>query len=509
MNAQLLPDWLARRADLAPDSPALLARGLRWTFADLDRAATRAALQLAARGAHPGDRVALLLRNGFDFAALTHGAPRGGVTLVPLNSRLTAAELAFQLEDCDARLLICDDSTTPLADQVAGILPEMSIAHRPSEGDPGRSGDLNLQSPISNRQHHIDLSATHTIVYTSGTTGRPKGAMLSYGNHWWSAVGSALNLGALPTDRWLAPLPLFHVGGLAILMRGAIYGIPVVLPESTEPAAINRAIDEHGVSIVSVVSALLRRMLDDRGERPYPPSLRCVLLGGGPAPRALLEECVARGVPVVQTYGLTEAASQVATLAPGEALRKLGSAGKPLLPNELRIAGGGAPGSVGEILVRGPSVMIGYVNSIEASAAALREGWLHTGDLGYLDDEGYLYVVDRRDDLIISGGENVYPAEVEAALVAHPSVAEAGVVGAPDEGWGQVPVAFLVLRGGAPLDEDALRSFLSGQLARYKLPRAFHAVAALPRNAAGKLRRDELRRWIADAPEASHTHHTS
>jgi O-succinylbenzoic acid--CoA ligase len=208
-------------------------------------------------------------------------------------------------------------------------------------------------------------------------------------------------------------LPLFHVGGLAILVRSAIYGIPALVHQSFDPAAANRAIDQDGVTIVSVVSAMLQRMLDERGDRPHPPALRCVLLGGGPAPRSLLEACVWRGVPVVQTYGLTEAASQVATLAPADALRKLGSAGQPLLPNELRIEREGASasaGQVGEILMRGPTVMCGYANRPEETARALQDGWLHTGDLGYLDDEGYLYVVSRRSDLIITGGENVYPA---------------------------------------------------------------------------------------------------
>jgi O-succinylbenzoic acid--CoA ligase len=322
--------------------------------------------------------------------------------------------------------------------------------------------------------------------------------MLTYGNHWWSAVGSVLNLGLRDDDRWLAVLPLFHVGGLAILLRCVIYGIAAVVHETFDPAAVNRAVDEEGITIVSVVSAMLQRMLDERGERPYPPTLRCVLLGGGPAPRPLLEACARRGVPVVQTYGLTEAASQVATLAPADALRKLGSAGKPLFPTEVLVRRDGAsagPYEVGEILVRGPTVTPGYVNRPEDTAAAIRDGWLHTGDLGYLDHEGYLYLVDRRDDLIVSGGENVYPAEVEAALLAHPSVEEAGVVGIPDERWGQVPAAVVKPRAGARLDEEEVKAFCAERLARYKVPKRVWFVEALPRNAAGKLLRHVLRGW--------------
>ena len=221
-----------------------------------------------------------------------------------------------------------------------------------------------------------------------------------------------------------------------------------------------------------------------------------MLLGGGPAPRPLLDACAAREVPVVQTYGLTETASQVATLAPGDALRKLGSAGKPLFPTELRIARDeqpAPPGAVGEIQVRGPTVMRGYVNRPEATSHALAGGWLRTGDLGYLDEAGYLYVASRRDDLIVSGGENVYPAEVEAVLLSHPAIEEAAVLGAPDERWGQVPVAFVKLRAGVTADESTAIAFCRERLAGYKVPKRVRFVDALPRNAGGKVLRNALR----------------
>ena len=337
-----------------------------------------------------------------------------------------------------------------------------------------------------------------TVVYTSGTTGRPKGAQLTYGNHLWSAIASALNLGLREDDRWLTCLPLFHVGGLAILLRSVICGTTVVLHDGFDADRVSRAIDEDGVTHVSVVANMLQRLLEARGDRPFPQSLRCVLLGGGPAPRPLLEACAARALPIVQTYGLTETASQVATLAPADALRKLGSAGKPLFGAELRIEreDGTAcpPNEAGEILVRGPTVTPGYLNRPEETASALRDGWLHTGDLGYLDDEGYLYVLDRRDDLIISGGENVYPAEVEAALVSNADVLEAGVYALADERWGQVPAAVVVLRPGAVATAEELIAFCRARLASFKAPRRVDFAAALPRNVAGKLLRGELRR---------------
>jgi O-succinylbenzoic acid--CoA ligase len=343
---------------------------------------------------------------------------------------------------------------------------------------------------------HVEMSAVHSVVYTSGTTGAPKGATLTYGNHLWSAFGSVLNLGLYAEDRWLACLPLFHVGGLAILLRSVIYGTTAIVHEGFDASRVNAAIDRDGVTIISVVANMLQRMLDERGDTPYPPSLRCVLLGGGPAPEALLRRCEALRIPVVQTYGLTETASQVATLSPEDALRKLGSAGKPLFGTEVRIldeSGVERPaGGEGEIVVRGPTVTLGYLNHPEATASAIREGWLHTGDIGYLDADGFLYVLDRRDDLIVSGGENIYPAEVEAALLAHPAVADAGVTGEPDERWGLKPVAFVVLGEGAATAEELI-SHCRARLAAYKMPARIEFRDGLPRNAAGKLMRSQLR----------------
>ncbi|HET7187440.1 MAG TPA: o-succinylbenzoate--CoA ligase, partial [Gemmatimonadaceae bacterium] len=341
------------------------------------------------------------------------------------------------------------------------------------------------------------------VIYTSGTTGRPKGAMLTVGNFWWSAVGSALNLGTHADDRWLACLPLFHVGGLSIILRSAIYGITAVVHDEFDAERVNAAIDDDAVTIVSVVAVMLQRMLDARGNRPYPPSLRCVLLGGGPAPRSLLDRCAALDVPVVQTYGLTETCSQLATLAPEDALLRPGSAGKALYPNELRIASAADDGA-GEILARGPVVMAGYVNQPDATRAVIVDGWLHTGDVGRIDADGYLYVLDRRDDLIVTGGENVYPAEVEAALLSHHSIVEACVIGIADETWGQRVVAVVrVADPAAGIDVAELTSYCRERIAGYKVPREIRVVLEpLPRTASGKLRRSALRELIT-TPESS------
>jgi O-succinylbenzoic acid--CoA ligase len=289
---------------------------------------------------------------------------------------------------------------------------------------------------------------------------------------------------------------------LSIILRSAIYGVAAVVHDEFDAERVNAAIDDKGVTIVSVVAVMLQRMLDVRGDRPYPSSLRCVLLGGGPAPRSLLDRCAAIGVPVVQTYGLTETCSQLATLAPEEALRRPGSAGKALYPNELRIAAPADDGA-GEILVRGPVVMAGYANQPDATRAAIVEGWLHTGDIGRIDADGYLYVLDRRDDLIVTGGENVYPAEVEAALLSHHAVAEAGVVGVADETWGQRVVAVVRLESPSTVVAADLTSHCRDRIAGYKVPREIRVVVEpLPRTASGKLRRAALRALIT-SPESS------
>lgn len=488
-----MPDWLWQRARLSPARLALICGDERWTFAELDRQVDAVAARLAAAGVRPGERVALLARNSAGFALVVHAVARLAAVLVPLNVRLTEPELRWQAEDVDAAALIHDEANTDGAMAFRKGLPAMCAVSL----DEMTGGGAERGSVKAALERRFRLSAVHSIVYTSGTSGRPKGAMLTYGNHLWSAIGSVLNLGLRSDDRWFACLPLFHVGGLAILLRSVIYGIPAVVHESFDPLAVNGAIDEDGVTTISVVGAMLQRMLDVRGDRPYPPTLRCVLAGGGPVPRSLLEECAQRGMPVAQTYGLTEAASQVATLSPDDALRKLGSAGKPLFATEVRIEGDDGSvlpaGAPGEIAVRGPAVMAGYYHRPEETARVLRDGWLHTGDAGYLDDEGYLYVLDRREDLIISGGENIYPAEVEAVLASHPAVQEAGVAGLPDEQWGQRVAALVKLRAGARVDPDELRTFCRERLAGYKVPALIRVVDALPRNAAGKLLRGALR----------------
>jgi O-succinylbenzoic acid--CoA ligase len=516
----MLPDWLAHRARTTPERVALVAGGRTWTFAQLDADVGAVARRLSSHGIHAGDRVATLLHNGALPAMLVHAVLRLGATLVPLNTRLSEVELAWQIDDVAPRILVVEERTSALADRAmrdarrGGVVRVESdaIEATPRRERFPRAPDARGEAsrPHARSPTDASLQLTHdpahvlAIIYTSGTTGRPKAAMLTVGNFWWSAVGSALNLGTHTDDRWLACLPLFHVGGLSIVLRAAIGGIAAVIHDGFDADAVNHAIDTERVTIVSVVAVMLERMLDARTATPYPDSLRCVLVGGGPVPRPLLERCAALAIPVVQTYGLTETTSQVATLAPEDALRKLGAAGRSLYPNEIRIAndaGDSDPGAAGEILVRGPVVMAGYAGRPDATARAIVDGWLHTGDIGHLDAEGYLHVLDRRDDLIITGGENVYPAEVEDALLAHPDVAEAGVIGVADAAWGQRVVAIVRLHDAATRGDPtahagiagALRDHCRARLAGYKVPSEIRIGAEpLPRTVSGKLQRGAL-----------------
>ncbi len=488
-----VPDWLQNRALTSPYRVALEAEGARLTYGELDVAVAELAAGLAQTGVQPGEIVALLAQNSAAFAKAVHAVTRAGAVLMPLNLRLTQSELVWQVSDSGVHRILHDAANRELAISLRAEIAPLELL----------DVDTLAASTEGSKPSPFELAARHSIVYTSGTTGRPKGAMLTYGNHLWSAIASALNLGLQPDDRWLVSLPLFHVGGLSILLRSAIYGTTAVVHPSFDSARVNAAIDDEGITIISVVANMLQRMLDERGDRPYPPSLRCVLLGGGPAPEPLLRRCASIGVPVVQTYGLTETASQIATLAPEDALSKPGSAGKPLFGAELQVVdedGAECPtNSPGEIVVRGPSVTPGYLNHPEATADAIRDGWLHTGDLGYIDAEGYLYVLDRRDDLIVSGGENVYPAEIEAVLQSHPDVTEAGVYGVDDERWGRAPVAVVVLADGSSADVETLLTFCREHLAPYKTPKRIDFAPSLPRNAAGKLLRNRLSGVFSDS----------
>ena len=485
--------WLLRRAARTPDRSALLVDGRRVDYGELAGRALALAAHLTRGGVAAGARVALWAPNGEAFVVALGATAILGAAVVPLNTRLRDDEVRHQLMDSAPAAILA----APPFDGRARDLGAAAAVPVVRLEEALWAGSARTAAVATPTLAPAADTAPFAVVYTSGTTGRPKGAIVSAANLWHSAVAQALTLGAGPDDRWLACLPLFHVSGLALLTRAWLYGQLVIVHERFEAGAVSAAIDQERVTAVSLVPTALADLLDARDGRPLPPSLRLVLLGGGPAPRPLLERSLALGVPVAVTYGLTETASQAATLPPAALAAHLGSVGTALLPNDIAIVrpdGSQAPeGEVGEILVRGPTVTPGYLGQPEATARALRDGWLRTGDLGQVDAEGYLFVADRREDLIVSGGENVYPAEVESVLVGHPDIADAAVVGVADARWGQAVAAAVVARGTAQPTLETVGEHVRRHLADYKVPKHLLIVASLPRTASGKLRRRAVR----------------
>lgn len=481
---EVIPHWLSKQADLKPNQLALEYNGKETlSFQELAQASQSMARRLANLGVEKGSHIALLSQNNVNMIIAIHALSYLGAVAVLLNTRLSANELQFQINDAKVNLLV---TSVFFSDKTEGI----DVPQKKSFSELQRLPEKEV--PL---QNELVLNDPFTIIYTSGTTGFPKGVVHTYGNHWWSAIGSALNLGISPQDKWLTVLPLFHVSGLSTLFKSVIYGMPIYLMTSFEPEKVHEALMKNHITMISVVTVMLQRLLEQMATERYPEQLRCVLLGGGPAPKPVLEQARKKEVPVFQSYGLTETSSQIVTLSPQDALRKIGSAGKPLVPAQLKIHDPSTRG-VGEIYVKGPMVTKGYFNNPTADQKAFQTDWLKTGDLGYLDEEGFLYVVDRRNDLIISGGENIYPSEIESVVSELTGVQEVGVTNRSDDQWGEVPVAFIVKDTQNVLDEEMVQTYLKRRLASYKVPKKIYFVEQLPRNASNKLMRYKLKEWL-------------
>ncbi len=423
--------WVHEAKRRQPVRPAIETPALTLTYDELGRRASAGAAALGETGLEPGEPVALMLAAGLDFVVAQHAALLAGHPVVPIDLRLSEEERARRR--AGTRVVISEP--LPVAGAGAPRVREVTAEH-----------------PAA-------------IMHTSGTTSAPKPVELSTGNFLASALGSAVALGLDPAERWLCPMPLTHVGGFSIPIRSAIYATTVVLQGRFDTDVVLEELMDptRRITLVSLVPTMLARLLDAGLERP--PTLRWALLGGGPIAPALLARAESAGVPVAPSYGMTEACSQIATF------------GFPLPGVELVL------GEEHEILVRG---------AIVARGALSEDGWLHTGDLGATDERGRLVIVGRRSDTIVTGGENVAPAEVEAVLLEHPGVADAGVFARADPEWGEIVVAKIVPRAGLDAPEEELRAFCAERIARFKVPKAFEVVGALPRTASGKLLRREL-----------------
>lgn len=479
-------DPVSYQRHAAPESTALIdvESGEQWSYREFDRAVERTAGRLWALGMRPGDRLGVLLDTSPAFARLVHATWRIDATFVALNTRLPEAELREQLDRIDLATVLAGETYAERARTAADapVEPLSALAEEPI-------AEFAAEDP--------SLGGPRTMLFTSGTTGEPKAVVLTGENLVASAVASAFRLGVLPGDRWYDPLAGYHMGGLAPIVRAALYGTCVVLPgEFDAPRALEhlRAYDVTGVSIVPT---MLDRLLDS-GE--FPESLRFVLTGGAPTPPELIARCERRGVPIHPTYGMTETTSQIATARPAEAYANPERAGRPLAFTRVRAVdddGICLPGEPGELVVSGPTVMAGYYGDREANDRVFGPYGYRTGDLGVVEPDGAIRVLGRLNETIITGGENVHPAEVARALREHPGVAECAVVGLPDPEWGERVCALLV--GDAT--ETAVREFCEGRLANYKRPKTIAFTGALPRTASGTVDREAVRERLSERVE--------
>jgi fatty-acyl-CoA synthase len=504
MRNQGIGSWTARRARKSPERLALVHPERSVSYAELYRRTTRLAHALRALGVRRGDRVAYLGPNHPAFLETLFAAGQLGAVLVPLNTRLAAPELHHQLTDSGSSVLVhaaqCAEqvaalrATAPVRDWVS-----LSGAEGPESEDAGyeeliaRAEETPLDEPVA-------LDELCMIMYTSGTTGRAKGAELTHGNLTWNSLNVLVDTDLAGDEVTLVSAPLFHTAALNMTcLPTLLKGGTIVLEQSFDPTRTLDLIERHGVTVLFGVPAMYDAIsAHPRFAEADLSSVRSLLCGGAPVPLATIRTYQARGLSFIQGYGMTESSPGVLLLDREHALTKTGTAGVPHFFTDARLVGvdgtEAAPGEPAEILVQGPNVARGYWGLPDATAQSFQDGWFRTGDVAVADEDGYVTIVDRLKDMIISGGENIYPAEVENALYDHPAVAECAVVGIPDEKWGEVPRAYVVLAPGAQATEDELLASLLGRLAKYKIPKSVVFTGALPRNAGGKVLKAQLRR---------------
>ena len=504
-----LGSWIGRRAAATPRLPAITFDGHTTSYGELLDRIDRLAAELAAGGVGRGDRVGYLGLNDPMFLITLFAAARIGAVFVPLNYRLTAAELGYILADAGVHTLLADARHAAVAGPVLtgpGVRRALALSAVPGwEPLPDLLANRGrLAAPVHPRSGEVAV-----IMYTSGTTGRPKGAMLTHGNLFWNNVNALLSFDVSQDDVSLVAAPLFHIGGLNVTTLVTLQkGGQIVLMPAFDPGQALKLIAEYRVTTMFGVPAMFLFMSQvPEFAAADLSSVRFLICGGAPVPETLISRYGQRGIAFVQGYGLTETAPLALVLRADEVSVKAGAAGHAVLPlSDVRLVDAEnnpvAPGERGEICVRGPQVMAGYWHNREATDAVIDAGgWFHTGDIGQADQDGYVYVVDRLKDMVITGGENVYPAEVEAVLYHHPAIAEVAVLGTPHEQWGEAVTAVVALNPGAALTLEELSAFARDKLAGYKIPLRLEFVDALPRNPAGKVLKYQLLEQLITPPE--------
>ena len=504
-----LSDLIERNAAFTPDKPATIFEGNILSYAALSARIEQTARALKAEyGVGRGDRVAILSLNRPDYLVLLYACARLGAMLVPLNWRLAVAELSFILSDASIKVLILEQAFAEILPALEKSFPEAGVVGLEFLPSRGRTfNELLTLARGDGRNPHTDFSCPLLIVYTSGTTGRPKGAVLRQEALLWNGVMSQHMHGLTSGDHILTVLPFFHVGGLNIQTTPALHhGATVTIHSRFTPDTTLATIERGRPTLAVLVPATIQAVTEHPGWATTDlSSLRAISTGSTVVPPHLIERFTARGVPVLQVYGSTETCPVAIYTRLGGDLSRVGSTGLPGLCCEAAViddTGTELPANTpGEIVVRGPNLFHEYWGNEQATREALHDGWYRTGDIGLRDADGYFFVHDRKKNLIISGGENIYPAEVERVLLEHPDVVECGVIGRPDPRWDEVPIAYVIKRSGCLIDAEALKAHVLTQLARFKVPREIVFVDELPRTALGKVQHFLLRRL--DAPAGS------
>ncbi|OBI83698.1 fatty-acid--CoA ligase FadD5 [Mycobacterium sp. 1245805.9] len=495
---------LERHALMQPTATALRFLGTTVTWQGLHNRVTALADALSRRGVGFGDRVMILMLNRTEFVESVLAVNSLGAIAVPLNFRLTSAEIAFLVDDCEARVLLTEAVLAPVATGVRDIQPMLdTIVVAGASTDEGLFGYEDLIDEPGDEREPVDIpnDSPALIMYTSGTTGRPKGAVLTHANLTGQTMTGLYTMGAdINSDVGFVGVPFFHIAGIGNMLTSMLLGVPTVIYPlgAFDPGQLLDVLAAEKVTGLFLVPAQWQAVCAEQRARPRDLRLRVMSWGAAPATDALLREMSATfpGTQILAAFGQTEMSPVTCMLLGEDAIRKRGSVGKVIPTVAARVVDenmNDVPvGEVGEIVYRAPTLMSGYWNNPQATAEAFAGGWFHSGDLVRMDEDGYVWVVDRKKDMIISGGENIYCAEVENVLAGHPQIAEVAVIGRAHDKWGEVPIAVAAVTGDPPRLED-LEEFLAERLARYKHPKALEIVDALPRNPAGKVLKTELR----------------
>lgn len=502
---------LTKRAHLNPHAEALfdVAANRRYSFQELNEETNRVATLLKDSGVSKGDRVGLLVMNSAEFITAFFATAKLGGVIVPLNWRLVPDELEFILKDAGVTALVFGSEFTPSVVDLQARGPKTDVREWFYVGDvatkPAFAHDYVAEAAAS-QAHEPEITAWGPdllyIMYTSGTTGLPKGVMHSHDTQLWALISVNVTSDFAHGDRYINPMPMFHVGALTPALVAAYKGVAHILMRAFDPVKAWELIDAEKITNGLMVPAMLNFMRQTYDPSKYThENLRWILAGAAPVPVPLIEAYTAMNIQIHQVYGLTETCGPACLTSPEDAIRKAGSTGKSFMHNDVRVVRGDGsdcdPHEPGEVLVSGDHLMLGYWNRPEATAEALKDGWLHTGDVAIMDEEGFIYIQDRIKDMIISGGENVYPAEIENVITSCPGVSEVAVIGIPSQKWGESPLAIVVKSDDALTEDDVLK-FCEGKLARFKQPVAARFVDVIPRNPSGKALKKDLRVQFSD-----------